>query len=253
MSITPTFAGGLGNIMFQLASSYGIAKQLSWKLYIQSNTHRRSQHSSTPYFEGLLALWKQFDATVKPSHIVNEHNLHPITIQTKGSYLVRGYLQNWAYFWNYRQEILDLLTFNTEIASKYPRLEESAFIHVRGGDYRVLPNHFVDLSVYYPRAIATVKAPHYYIFTNDEDYLSKQEWLSSISYTVVKENEVDSLYLMGQCKKGAICPNSTFSWWGAFLNIDRPICLPSKWFNDPGMYIHGFLFPGTTVIDVSAP
>jgi len=244
MSLTPTLMGGLGNILFQLASSYGIAKTYGIILCIDISKYRKTPHSNIEYFNGLLSKWVVHNKSVSFNNTLTETKLHPLQGVLTGRTIVYGYLQNYTYFWQYRQEIIDKFVFNRSIAERYPRLEESAFIHVRGGDYKGHPLHHVDLSQYYPRALKIVNAPHYYIFTNDVDYVNAQPWLPA-NYTLVKENEVDSLYLMSRCMKGAICPNSTFSWWGAFLNVNRPVCMPDKWFNDPSMYIDGFFFPGT--------
>jgi len=54
---------------------------------------------------------------------------------------------------------------------------------------------------------------------------------------------------MSKCK-GGICANSSFSWWGARLNPNRSIILPSKWFNDSRLYTDGYYFPEATIIDV---
>jgi hypothetical protein len=87
------------------------------------------------------------------------------------------------------------------------------------------------------------------VFTNDRNYCASQKYLDDIRYTIVDENELDTLYLMTQCKAG-ITANSSFSWWGAYLNRDRPICMPSKWFNNPAMHIEGYFFPGCFIHQV---
>jgi hypothetical protein len=250
--IIPMLAGGLGNLLFQLAGGIGIAATIHGTFSFDHITMwQRAKHSSINYFDGFLAKWKHFYQTIRPTCTVYEHKLHPVSVPPGQTAYIVGYLQNYTYFWTIRDAILNLLTFeNTDIVKNYPKLHESAFLHIRGGDYVGHSLHYIDLTNYYRKAIGIVQAPHYYVFTNDESFLKTQTWLDGINYTVVRENEIDSLYLMSQCQRGAICANSTFSWWGAFLKLDRPICMPSKWFNDPEYYIQGYFFPGVTVIEV---
>lgn len=250
--ISPILAGGLGNVLFQIAGCYGIVQKIGANFFIHpQNEMMRTHHSTTNYFNSLLSGWKRYFASLSPTHVVTEVKLHPINrVQASPVIAIHGYLQNWSYFWDYRTQIIESLVFQTDVASKYEKLDESAFIHVRGGDYVGHPVHHVNLTHYYAEAIKAVNAPHYYIFTNDPAYLETQSWIQELPHTIVHENEVDSLYLMSKCAKGAICANSTFSWWGAFLNVDRPITMPSKWFNDPEYYIQGYFFPGVSVISV---
>jgi len=251
VALVPNMAGGLCNVMFQLASIYCISKSVGCKFMIAQHEYRSPHNPKTDLFETVLSKWKRFHHNVKPAYVHHEYKLHPLNMNPKpGVNLICGYFQNHMYIDPYKSEILDMFSFDTTVVQRYPRLHESAYIHVRGGDYIQNPVHFIDFSKYYPRAIEILRAPHYYIFTNDVEFLKTHSWLSDIEYTVVDENEINSLYLMSKCEKGAICANSSFSWWGAYMNTERPICMPSKWFNDTQLYTTGFYFPGVTKIDV---
>jgi hypothetical protein len=62
------------------------------------------------------------------------------------------------------------------------------------------------------------------------------------------QDELESLALMSLCRKGAICANSTFSWWGAFLGTygeRAPVYVPEKWISDPPIVS---LFPPEWII-----
>jgi hypothetical protein len=92
---------------------------------------------------------------------------------------------------------------------------------------------------------------HFYVLTNDVSYAKTIPVLQTISYTFVEEpDEVRALWTLARCRDGGICANSTFSWWGAYLNPDRTIVLPSKWFNDPSMPIEGYFFPRSLTVPV---
>jgi hypothetical protein len=57
---------------------------------------------------------------------------------------------------------------------------------------------------------------------------------------------------MSQCKKGGIGVNSSFSWWGLYLDKNRHILtLPDRWFLDDQFVIDGYYFNGVQKISIA--
>ena len=246
--------GGLGNWLFQLAAGETIAKQCNKQFFI-SNLISHSNHSTNNYFANICQYWqplynkdKQVAEFYESSFEVQnwKNKLVPDYV----TYCLVGYFQNYKYI---SDDFISKLVFNKNIVQKYPNLENSAFIHIRGTDYKNHWLHDVGLDKYYSRAINIFpKNTHFYVFTNDKEYALTKSYLKDISYTFVDEDEIDSLYLMSQCEVGGICANSSFSWWGAFLNPNRKITMPSKWYNQTHFYTNGYYFPGVIKVDVNS-
>jgi hypothetical protein len=151
-----------------------------------------------------------------------------------------GYFQSPTYFDHCREEIQNL--FAPEewrvkyLAVKYESAQNAYFIHVRRGDYLTHEMHNVDLRGYYKRALDMVgRDKLYYVFSDDLNWCQNWEELRGMNVRYINEpDELNSLYLMSMCGLGGICANSSYSWWGAYLNrnSDKKIILPQKWFNN---------------------
>jgi GR25 family glycosyltransferase involved in LPS biosynthesis len=252
---TANLQGGLGNQLFQLAFLEYLQKHTGIKYYIrQSDVSRQiSEHSSTNYFDSIFRQFKKYANDLCIALTFYEENLTPkdwIDIANKHSasnILFSGYFQNHNYI---TQEFIDKLSFENEILQNYPDIQNTVFLHVRGGDYVGHELHDIKLDEYYTNSIDRFpKGTVFSIFTNDINYTKSIINLQNINHVIINENEVDSIYLMSKCK-GGICANSSFSWWGARLNPNRAIILPSKWFNDYSLYTNGYYFPEATVVDV---
>ena len=214
--LTVKLQGGLGNWLFQLAAGEHIARQTGRKFFI-SHIIDRSHHSNEDYFLSILKnfgdLYKNLDYA--PIIQVNEPSFDYIDWRSRLSsieqiYCLVGYFQNYKYI---SDDFIQKLNFNKSISGKYPNLEKSAFIHIRGTDYKDHWLHDVKLISYYERSINTFPfGTNFYIFTNDEHYAKTLSFLKDIPHIFVRENEVDSLYLMSQCALGGICANSSYSW-----------------------------------------
>ena len=152
---------------------------------------------------------------------------------------MRGYFQDWRYI---DSDFVPRLRFTADVLTRYP-VTTSVFLHIRGGDYVGNPYHDIGLDDYYTRAIAHFPDANFLVVTNDVDYAKSRPYLASIPFVLVMESEVDTLYLMSQCA-GGICANSSFSWWGAYLNPHRKIVMPDRWYRDAHHAIEGYYFPG---------
>ena len=252
---TVELKGGIGNQLFQIAFLEYLQKHTGIKYYIRNSdiSGRISQHSSVSYFCNLLANWKDCSSDIVPALAFHEENLHPqdwidiVNEYSENNILFDGYFQNHNYV---TQEFIDKLSFENEVLHKYPNIHNTVFLHIRGGDYVNNNLHHVNLLEYYIKAIDSFpKGTVFSVFTNDIQYAHTIVNLNDIDHNIINENEVDTIYLMSKCS-GGICANSSFSWWGARLNPNRKLILPSKWFNDSNFYTTGFYFPEASIVGV---
>jgi len=241
--LTIEFGGGLGNQLFQLAALDHIGRRTGRRVVIESAAS--SAHSKENYFNSIFRNWKvarprpSFPLNVKES--TSAFSDWSYALASPHNARIHGYFQNWRYV---DESFKQRLQFNTQVLAKYPDIGNKVFIHVRGGDYVNHWLHDIKLDEYYGRAIAEFPPDtQFVIFTNDVPYAYTRSWMASIRYTFIEENETDSLLLMSMCA-GCICANSSFSWWGAFLNPNRKIVMPEKWFTHPAWYSDGYYFPG---------
>lgn len=158
-----------------------------------------------------------------------------------------GYWMNPQYFAGIEDKIRQAFTFqgidemNAEIAREMQNCNSVA-LHVRRGDYLKMKNHFCICELdYYERALEFIKAridsPIVYVFSDDIEWCYENINKLGVKYKIVDINRgIDSykdMFLMTQCRH-IIMANSTFSWWGAWLNRNpnKIVITPSSWFAD---------------------
>jgi len=163
----------------------------------------------------------------------------------KDNTYIHGYFQTDKYFNSIKTELLNIFSLRKEIDQLNISLiskmknENSVSIHIRRGDYHCSTFELLDISTYYSKAIEIikdkVKNPVFYIFSNDTFWTEQHFSSFDIKKTFVKNNTGENSYmdmiLMSKCKHN-ICANSSFSWWGAWLNENqkRIVIVPKKWF-----------------------
>lgn len=123
---------------------------------------------------------------------------------------------------------------------------QAVSLHVRRGDYVSNPHtaqyHGVCTPAYYQAAVEQmsrqVANPHFFIFSDDPAWVQANLKLSHAT-TLVQVNDADhgmfDLALMRSCRHHIIA-NSSFSWWGAWLNSapDKIVIAPATWFAQAG-------------------
>ncbi len=158
-----------------------------------------------------------------------------------------GYWQKEEYFHDIREELLGDFTFNlhnmnektADTALKIGECE-SVSIHVRRGDFLLEDNRQGICTLdYYKSAVRymmhLVPNACFFVFSDDPDWA--EDHFGDSVYTLVNwnkgKNSYLDLYLMSLCKHNIIA-NSTFSWWGAWLNRNngKIVICPDKWLAD---------------------
>jgi len=232
--------GGLGNQLFQLAALMHIASKTGRRPYLQSLTNP-SPHSSVSYFDTVF--WR-FRPMLRSGHTPIRIEEQSIDWRTRfllhPDVCLAGYFQDWRYV---DADFVRELLFPTGTQDKYEGIKEGIFLHIRGGDYVNNPYHDLKLDAYYERAIAMFPGAHFFVVTNDVGYAMSRPFMATLKHTLVMEPELDTLFLMNQCA-GGICANSSFSWWGAFLNPHRKIIMPNRWYPHTMASSEGYYFPG---------
>lgn len=252
------FTGGLGNQMFQYAlmlslKSKGIKVSPDTTTYESTITHNGFElekifNTSVTFkksnrFQRLYAKIirrKQFSRLwyKEARPMVYDKNVYNTSKLFFGG--------NWVseqYFKDIKEQIISEFEFkninlgNLNIAKKM-HSQESVSVHIRRGDYLKFKNFQVCGLEYYTKAIQNIcdkiKKPVFYIFSNDPEWSGVFMKKFNVQFHIINinngENSYMDMYLMSQCKHNIIA-NSTFSWWGAYLNKnpEKIVVSPKQW------------------------
>lgn len=264
------FQGGLGNQMFQYA--FYLAKKHNksnveydtglFRLFSQHNGYEleRIFNVKTKFsFINLILLFFLKRITCV-SRIFNKYvymlnDCMPSTFVSsylsshKGFVLYYGYWQTEQYFIDIREDILNAFSFNEHLLNRQSKeylgkikRTNSISIHIRRGDYlqeknNVLYGNICTLEFYQKaieKIIETVHNPTFYIFSNEIGWIKNNMDISNAIYVCCNygKDSWQDMYLMSQCQHNIIA-NSSFSWWGAWLNKNprKIVISPPKFMN----------------------
>lgn len=192
----------------------------------------------------------------KDKNEIDAITYHPKIFNMKQDMYLQGYWQSYKYFEHIKDEIISDFTFDKKLDMKNERIRDlicktnSVSLHIRRGDY--LGNKTVEnicTNIYYKNAVEyimkNVQNPKFFIFSNDIEWCRENFLLDNVVYVDNSgENSYKDMLLMSKCKHNIIA-NSTFSWWGAYLNTNssKIIICPDRWFNNIKKYNMGDIYP----------
>lgn len=226
--------GRLGNNLFQLAACLSLANKNNTKAYYSKqeqslNAFELQDISYNPTNGQIRFSEKKFSYNEQFDSLPNNTHLH-------------GYFQSERYFLNCKDLIRKNFAFkehvkNNVYANGYSDIEDSSneytAIHIRRTDYLNIQHaHPICTKDYYINCLNEIK-PKTKIFVFSDDLNWCKENFIGEQYTHVNLDHHCCLYMMTKVKNLVIA-NSTFSWWGAWLNNKQDKCVyaPKQWFGN---------------------
>jgi len=242
--VTVNMSGGLGNRLFQIMAGLGYAERTGREFVFYENGMKNNAH--TDYLkttEMLLAffpkvkVWRGSQRWTDYTDVEGGVYLYNPIPELSGSVRLSGYYQRFEYFPSgAREQFVVPKPKAVRFDSSGVDFSHAYFIHFRLGDY-VGSKFDVGFDEYYRKAIAAIRAADpeafFLVFSDQVKKLQLEGYGLGERYCVPEGvGTWETLWLMSRCR-GAVCANSTFSWFGAFaVRGDGPIYMPARWNTD---------------------
>ena len=248
--ITVKIKGGLGNQMFQYAFGRALALQYDTDLALDKSWFASSMGTPRSYTLDKFKISVIDYNTPAPTRMEKHYGYDTdLLLPFEGNMMFSGYFQSEGYFKSYRNVILEDFALRHDCLTNevlaYERMIQgriSIFIHIRRGDRTsglTLKTDGLVSKDFYLKGIKMMK--HWFpdsqivIFAEDRGWVENNlKGLFDIMIDKDTITDYQSMYLMTKCDH-AIIPNSSFSWWGAWLmqNPHKIVIAPTRWTVDP--------------------
>ena len=265
--------GGLGNQMFQYALGHNLSLIHNVQLKIDSSYLKKDNQSKrTLKIDNLKTILEEatnkeiYSYTSilqkfldkireKKKKIVEKSSIFdPDILSISEGYFV-GHWNSEKYFKANEDKIRESFRLKNPLSVKAQAIanaitssQSTASVHIRRGDYvsikKIADTHGTLPISYYEEAMTKItdKFPNtdFFVFSDDIEWakenLPKKYKLISVSTPDIQDYE--ELIIMSLCKNNIIA-NSTFSWWGAWLNNnpDKIVITPQKWYTKENITI----------------
>lgn len=256
--------GGLGNQMFQCAAGMHLANLRGTTLKLYDDLLKEQAQSGNATAREFALHIFGLNVEIGPNPYRKQGRISRLTdklnkvdrhyeksmefdaslFEVSKNALIHGYFQSEKYFFDSRISIQKAFKFpelsgSSRDFDKQINKANSVSVHIRRGDYVNLESanetHGTLSLDYYKNAMSYFDESHvFFIFSDDIEWCQTQFGeVENIIY-VMNSNETrpyEDMCLMSRCKHNIIA-NSSYSWWGAWLNQHKTniVIAPKNWF-----------------------
>lgn len=235
--------GRIGNNLFQIATAATLAHRNGCNFKALPMNYRLAKPDDCllkdylkQFTTNLLRNTPIAETYPEGYHLYSESSYEYTPVAYHDRLLLSGYFQSEKYFDKTLVQKLFKIDPETEkkLKNEYKHLpfEETVSINIRRGDYlKQQKIHPVCKMEYYKAAIDLLGEKRNYLITSDDLEWCKSHFPGKNFFFARHTNPVSDLYLQSLCCDHIIS-NSTFSWWGAWLNPhpEKTVIAPSGWF-----------------------
>lgn len=231
---SPIIQSGLGNILFKIAAAYGYSLKNNCNFFIYRALCMDSPHARfDQYIDTIFSKIKfSYEQPLELPIFKEQAMLYREIPNFDLDFYLYGDFQSVKYFSGFEKQVIDL--FKTELTNFNGT--NVCSVHVRRGDYVSMPDRYIQLDLdYYKKACDLMpKDTKFLVFSNDIDWcknnFTEKNGFKNISFSDKNNPSYIDLELMSKCDNN-IMANSTFSWWGAFLNrnTNKIVVTPQQW------------------------
>ncbi|MBQ9991387.1 MAG: alpha-1,2-fucosyltransferase [Lachnospiraceae bacterium] len=256
--------GGLGNQMFQYALFYKL-KTLGKEVAIDTSLYKTGvekrefrlnifpniyyEQATMEVCDKLRGKYDNFFEKVRRKFGLRKYYFREVRpgfydkIYGWNTMYLDGYWQSERYFREIKKDILRQFEFPQMLGEENIKMMSwivgcnSVSVHIRRGDYLNNKKRYGNIweNGYYEKAIKYIRnkvdSPKFFFFSDDIEWVKQNYKNDDFIYVDnEKENDYIDMQLMSMCKNNIIA-NSSYSWWGAWLNSreDKIVVAPAQW------------------------
>jgi hypothetical protein len=244
--VTAGLMGGLGNKMFQIAAAFSLSKQNNDELIFNINDCNSAHQPPTiRYTDNILRKINFVNHQLPIKYVHHEQGFHFQEINYKKDLKLHGYFQSEKYFSKDKKKIKTLFNIDKKtkelIKEKYGDILnlKTCSIHIRRTDYTWLSNFHTVLDMeYFNKSMSYFDKDTTFLIFSDDINWCKNNFLGDNFIFIEGNLDYVDLWLMSLCKNNIIA-NSSFAWWGAYLNNNKnkKVICPKNWFGESNSHL----------------